>query len=57
VTALAAWFMSTAWWHTFSARTSGYMTASPRQVRGMIGPVNWRVYADPAGKPFCLCWG
>lgn len=17
---------------------------------------NWRVYADPAGKPFCLCW-
>ena len=18
--------------------------------------VNWRVYADPAGKPFCLCW-
>ena len=19
------------------------------------GP-NWRVYADPAGKPFCLCW-
>jgi catechol 2,3-dioxygenase-like lactoylglutathione lyase family enzyme len=18
---------------------------------------NWRVYADPAGKPFCLCWG
>src|SRR5947207_379180 len=20
------------------------------------GGVNWRVYADPAGKPFCLCW-
>jgi hypothetical protein len=20
------------------------------------GRVNWRVYADPAGKPFCLCW-
>ena len=18
---------------------------------------NWRVYADPAGKPFCLVWG
>ena len=18
--------------------------------------VNWRVFADPAGKPFCLCW-
>jgi catechol-2,3-dioxygenase len=18
--------------------------------------VNWRVYADPVGKPFCLCW-
>jgi hypothetical protein len=18
---------------------------------------NWRVYADPAGKPFCLIWG
>jgi Glyoxalase-like domain len=17
---------------------------------------NWRVYADPAGKPFCFCW-
>ena len=17
---------------------------------------NWRVYADPVGKPFCLCW-
>lgn len=17
---------------------------------------SWRVYADPAGKPFCLCW-
>jgi hypothetical protein len=21
-----------------------------------LGGVNWRVYADPAGKPFCLCW-
>ncbi|MBV1856214.1 VOC family protein [Catellatospora tritici] len=21
-----------------------------------IGGENWRVYADPAGKPFCLCW-
>ena len=21
-----------------------------------FGRVNWRVYADPAGKPFCLCW-
>jgi hypothetical protein len=21
-----------------------------------FGGVNWRVYADPAGKPFCLCW-
>ncbi|WP_189330682.1 VOC family protein [Actinoplanes ianthinogenes] len=20
------------------------------------GGENWRVYADPAGKPFCLCW-
>jgi predicted enzyme related to lactoylglutathione lyase len=20
------------------------------------GGSNWRVYADPAGKPFCLCW-
>jgi predicted enzyme related to lactoylglutathione lyase len=20
------------------------------------GGHNWRVYADPAGKPFCLCW-
>jgi catechol-2,3-dioxygenase len=20
------------------------------------GEENWRVYADPAGKPFCLCW-
>jgi catechol-2,3-dioxygenase len=20
------------------------------------GGDNWRVYADPAGKPFCLCW-
>ena len=20
------------------------------------GGVNWRVYADPADKPFCLCW-
>ena len=20
------------------------------------GGVNWRVYADPAGEPFCLCW-
>ncbi len=20
------------------------------------GGVNWRVYADPAGHPFCLCW-
>ncbi len=20
------------------------------------GGVNWRVYADPVGKPFCLCW-
>ena len=20
------------------------------------GGMNWRVYADPAGKPFCLCW-
>ncbi len=20
------------------------------------GGVNWRVYADPAGKPSCLCW-
>ena len=20
-----------------------------------VGP-NWRVYADPAGKPFCLVW-
>ena len=20
------------------------------------GGVNWRVYADPAGKAFCLCW-
>jgi hypothetical protein len=20
------------------------------------GEGNWRVYADPAGKPFCLCW-
>jgi hypothetical protein len=18
--------------------------------------INWRVYADPAGKPLCLCW-
>jgi hypothetical protein len=17
---------------------------------------NWRVYTDPVGKPFCLCW-
>jgi predicted enzyme related to lactoylglutathione lyase len=21
-----------------------------------FGGENWRVYADPAGKPFCLCW-
>jgi catechol-2,3-dioxygenase len=21
-----------------------------------FGGVNWRVYSDPAGKPFCLCW-
>jgi hypothetical protein len=20
------------------------------------GGANWRVYTDPAGKPFCLCW-
>jgi len=20
------------------------------------GGANWRVYADPAGKPFCLVW-
>jgi hypothetical protein len=20
------------------------------------GGVNWRVYTDPASKPFCLCW-
>jgi len=20
------------------------------------GGPNWRVYADPAGKPFCLVW-
>ena len=20
------------------------------------GGENWRVYADPAGKPFCFCW-
>jgi hypothetical protein len=21
-----------------------------------VAEENWRVYADPAGKPFCLCW-
>jgi hypothetical protein len=21
-----------------------------------FGGENWRVYADPASKPFCLCW-
>ena len=21
------------------------------------GPSGFRVYADPAGHPFCLCWG
>jgi predicted enzyme related to lactoylglutathione lyase len=20
-------------------------------------PTGWQVYADPAGHPFCLCWG
>ena len=29
---------------------------SPRP--GQAGEdVSWRVYADPAGHPFCLCWG
>jgi len=22
----------------------------------LSGGMNWRVYADPAGNPFCLCW-
>jgi hypothetical protein len=23
---------------------------------GIEGGENWRVYLDPAGHPFCLCW-
>ena len=36
-------------------------TAEPAALKlgatslGVAGE-NWRVYADPAGKPFCLCW-
>jgi hypothetical protein len=26
-----------------------------RRLRAGDGE-NWRVYADPAGHPFCLCW-
>jgi catechol-2,3-dioxygenase len=33
--------------------------SAEEEERGLrpAGPSGFRVYADPAGHPFCLCWG
>ena len=39
------------------AVTLGARVLRPASGPNFASPIGFQVYADPAGHPFCLCWG